>query len=124
MRKLKLNVLTLLLSSLVLLGGCKNGPKLVYYIADTEGLWATKKLMVEWKSADGYQCASPDDTRKALRACKFKKPMPALNICMIKNGKGLCTNGDELDPGQMVNWACLDEYDSEEFLLFCKRRAS
>lgn len=117
-------MLTLLLSLTVLLGACKRGPKLVYYIADEEGLWASKKLGLQWKDADGFQCASPDDTRKALRACKMKKPMPNLNICIIRGGKGVCVDGLEREPENMVNWACLDEYDSEELLLFCKRRAS
>jgi hypothetical protein len=116
-------MLLLSLSSL-LVAGCKNGPKLVYYIADEEALWSTKKLSVKWASANGYVCLSPDDTRKALRACKFKEKFPALNECLISGGKGKCTDGEEREPSQMVNWACLDEYDAEEFQVFCKRRAS
>lgn len=124
MRSHSLIVLTLLLGSLSLLAGCKNGPKLVYYIADSEALWSTKKLSVKWGSADGFVCLSPDDTRKALRACKFKEKFPPLNECLISSGKGKCTDGEIREPAEMTNWACLDEYDAEEFQVFCKRRAS
>lgn len=123
-------VWTLPLSLAVLLAACKNGPKLTIYASDEKGLHAEykkrrlskpKPLFVHWSEATGFTCVAPDTIRAYFKACKQKKKLPDLTECLIKDGVGKCTDGEVLPPVKMVNWACVDQYDYEEFKDYCSR---
>lgn len=107
----------------ILLAACKSGPQITPWIGEPDGL-VYGKQKIKWEDAKGYQCLNPDDVRKFYRSCRMGSAMPLLNYCVVfENAVIACSDGETRGPSQMLNWTCLDEGDSEEFLIFCKRRA-
>lgn len=92
------------------------------WIGEPDGLVYGKNKL-PWEQAKGFQCLSPDDTRKFYRNCRMGTPFGDLNYCVVfETGIIECADGQMRSHSQMLNWSCLDEGDSEEFLVFCKRR--
>lgn len=115
--------MSLLSVSATLLAGCKSGPQITPWIGEVDGLVYAQSRIV-WMDAKGFRCLSPDDTRRFWRSCRIGNSPGNLNFCIVTGGGVAdCVDGETRTGLELVNWVCLDEGDSEEFLIFCKRRS-
>jgi len=106
--------------------GCKTGPVITHYIADSEALWGgyVNEGRREWSASNLAHCVTAQALRRAYRTCKEGAGFGDVNRCIYYvDTDGLaCSDGRIRSRAEVTNWTCFTGQDADELLRYCNRK--